>query len=117
LAEDEFTLTNTSGLNYKHITIVNDDSSIINKCVTSLTDAARVVIYNCNMFIVQATHPSTQTCKKFYKIGQYYIHMTNVNDNSSIVNKCVTSLTDAARVVIYDCNMLIIQDTPYNLDV
>jgi hypothetical protein len=35
--------------------IVNDDSSIINKLETSLTDDARVVIYNHHMFIVQAT--------------------------------------------------------------
>jgi hypothetical protein len=35
--------------------IVNDDSSIINKFEASLTDDARVVIYDCQMFIVQAT--------------------------------------------------------------
>jgi hypothetical protein len=35
--------------------IVNDDSSIINKLETSLTDDARVIIYDCHMFIVQAT--------------------------------------------------------------
>ncbi len=45
----------TSGLFYKLITIINDDSSIINKLETSLTDDARVVIYDCRMFIVQAT--------------------------------------------------------------
>ncbi len=93
------------------MTIVNGDSSIVNKCVTSLTDAARVIIYNCIMFIIQATHPTTETCKKFYKIVQYYKHMTIVNDNSSIVNKCVASLTDDARVIIYNCNTLIIQAT------
>ncbi len=43
------------GLYYKHITIVNDNSSAINKLEASLTDDARVVIYDCNMFIVQAT--------------------------------------------------------------
>jgi hypothetical protein len=35
--------------------IVNDDSMVINKLETSITDDARVVIYNCHMFIVQAT--------------------------------------------------------------
>ncbi len=35
--------------------IVNDDSSDINKFGASVTDDAWVVIYNCNMFIVQAT--------------------------------------------------------------
>jgi hypothetical protein len=46
---------NTSGQYYKPITIINDDSSIINKLETSLIDDARVVIYDRNMFIVQAT--------------------------------------------------------------
>jgi hypothetical protein len=44
-----------SGLYYKHITVVNYDSSIVNKCVASLSDNARVVIYDRHMFIVQAT--------------------------------------------------------------
>jgi len=35
-----------SGLYYKHITIVNDDSRVINKLETSLTDDARVIIYD-----------------------------------------------------------------------
>ncbi len=35
--------------------IMNDDSSIVNKLGASLTDDARVVIYDCHMFIVQAT--------------------------------------------------------------
>ncbi len=44
-----------SGLYYKHMTIVNDNSSIVNKLEASLTDNARVVIYDHDMFIVQAT--------------------------------------------------------------
>ena len=44
-----------NGLYYKPITIINGDSSIVNKLETSLTDNARVVIYNRRMFIVQAT--------------------------------------------------------------
>jgi hypothetical protein len=47
--------TGISGLYYKHIMIVNDDTSVINKFEASLIDDARVVIYNCYMFIVQAT--------------------------------------------------------------
>ncbi len=39
---------------YKHITIVNDDTNIINKFEASLTEDTRVVIYNRHMFIVQA---------------------------------------------------------------
>jgi hypothetical protein len=37
------------------MTIVNDDSRVINKHEASLTDNARVVIYDGQMFIVQAT--------------------------------------------------------------
>ncbi len=42
---------------YKHITIVSDDSSTVNEFETSLTDDARVVIYNHYMFIVEAIGP------------------------------------------------------------
>jgi len=38
--------------------IVNDDSSIINKLETSLTDDTRVVIYDRHMLIVQVTDVS-----------------------------------------------------------
>jgi hypothetical protein len=46
---------NNSGLYYKPMTIINDDSRVINKLEASLTDDARVIIYDCHMFIVQAT--------------------------------------------------------------
>jgi hypothetical protein len=42
---------------YKDITIVNDNSSIVNKFEASLTYAYRVIIYNHHMIIVQATGP------------------------------------------------------------
>ncbi len=38
--------------------IVNDDSRVINKLEASLTDDARVIIYDRHMFIVQATLPN-----------------------------------------------------------
>jgi hypothetical protein len=44
-----------SGLYYKPIRIVNDDSCIVNELESSLTDYARVIIYNHHMLIVQAT--------------------------------------------------------------
>ncbi len=37
------------------MTIVNDDSRVANKLEASLTDDARVIIYDHHMFIVQAT--------------------------------------------------------------
>jgi hypothetical protein len=41
-----------SGLYYKLFTMVNDDSRIVNKLEHSLTDDARVIIYDRHMFIV-----------------------------------------------------------------
>jgi hypothetical protein len=50
----EFYKIESCGLYYKHITIVIDDSSIVNKFEASLTENARVVFYNHHMFIAQA---------------------------------------------------------------
>ncbi len=35
------------------MTIINDDSRVISKLEASLTDNARVFIYDCHMFILQ----------------------------------------------------------------
>jgi hypothetical protein len=48
-----------TSLYYKHITVMDDDSSIINKFGASLTDDA-IIIYNRNMFTVQATGLNSQ---------------------------------------------------------
>ncbi len=45
------------------MTIINDNSRVINKLEALLTDDARVVIYDCHMFIVQAS--GTYALKKF----------------------------------------------------
>jgi len=37
------------------MTIINDNSRVINELKASLTDDARVIIYDCQMFIAQAT--------------------------------------------------------------
>jgi hypothetical protein len=52
---DDFVARYFCGLYYKPMTIVNDDSRVVNKLEASLTDDARVIIYDCHMFIVQAT--------------------------------------------------------------
>ncbi len=44
-----------TGLYFKPMTIVNDNSRVINKIEASLTDDARFVIYDRQMFIVVAT--------------------------------------------------------------
>ncbi len=46
---------NTIGLYYKHTTIINYASSVVNKLEALLTDYSRVVIDDCHVFIVQAT--------------------------------------------------------------
>ncbi len=43
------------GLYYKHMTIQNDDSSIVSEQSFKLIDDARGVIYDRSMFIIQAT--------------------------------------------------------------
>ncbi len=48
-------MLHSSGLYYKPITSINDGSRVINKLETSLTDNARVIIYDHDMFKVQAT--------------------------------------------------------------
>ncbi len=45
----------TCDLYFKPMMIVNDESRVVNKLEASLTDDTIVVIYDCHMFIVQAT--------------------------------------------------------------
>ena len=45
---------NTSGLYYKHVTIVNCASSFVNKLKASLNYDARVIIYDCHMLMVHS---------------------------------------------------------------
>ncbi len=47
-------MSDTCGLYYKHVMIVNYSSSEVNKLRASLNDDARVVIYDRHMFIEQA---------------------------------------------------------------
>ncbi len=44
-----------SGLYYKHVTIVNDNYSIINKLSFKLIDDPRAIIYDRHTFMIQAT--------------------------------------------------------------
>ncbi len=53
---------NFFGPYYKHMTIINDNSRIINKLGASLADDARVIIHNRRMFIVQATGKCLTPC-------------------------------------------------------
>ncbi len=51
----------SSGLYYKHVTIVNYTSSGVNKLKASLSDDPRVIIYDRHMLIVQASGVFGQT--------------------------------------------------------
>ncbi len=53
-----------SGLFYKPMMIVNNDFRVVSKLEASLTDDARVVIYDRRMFIVQATEACLQVYLK-----------------------------------------------------
>ncbi len=64
----------TSGLNYKHTTIVNYASSVVNKLEAMLTDDAKVIIYNHRVFIVQAT-------KLFFAFSPLLVLVAQFNPN------------------------------------
>jgi hypothetical protein len=61
--------TLVSGLYYKPMTIVNDNSRVVNMLEALLTDDARVVIYECHMFIIQATKLSFEHLRSILLIG------------------------------------------------
>ncbi len=56
----------TSRLYYKPTMIINDDSGVVNKLEASLTDDARVIIYDHHMFIVQATAYYAEQYKDYH---------------------------------------------------
>ena len=53
----------------------------------------------------------SKKCCEISHYGLYNKHILNVNYDSSIINKFGASLTDDARVIIYDCHMFIVQGT------
>ncbi len=57
------------GLYYKPVTIVNDDSGIINKFETSLIDDARVVIYDCHTLATGRMEQQFIKCCNFWSIS------------------------------------------------
>jgi hypothetical protein len=72
--------TENSGLYHKHFTIVIDDSSIVIKFEASLTDDARVVIYDCHMFIVDATGKKLRQCLMMSIIQSCFNLLSDVDD-------------------------------------
>ncbi len=51
---------------YKHVTIVNDDPSVVSNQSFKLIDDPRVVIYDCHRFIIQATGYLKMMHKTYY---------------------------------------------------
>jgi hypothetical protein len=83
------------GLYYKPMTIINDDSRVINKLETSLTDDARVVIYDCHVFIVHATDAD-----RTHKIGCIFsvTHEVKLNrEQKSNVESGIMKLSSRRR--------------------
>jgi hypothetical protein len=62
-----------SGRYYKPMMIVNDSSMVIIKLETSLTNDARVIIYDHHMFIVQATGNSSSLQERVLNIISIFL--------------------------------------------
>jgi hypothetical protein len=65
----------TNGLDYTHITIVNDDTSVVNKFEASLTDDARVIIYDRHMLIVQTKSEEDYSRSPFLWLAPGFVHL------------------------------------------
>jgi hypothetical protein len=63
--------------------IVNEDSRVINQLETSLTDDARVIIYDHHMFIVQPPGLIIRYQTWLAKIKKLSLIVRNVGDNES----------------------------------
>jgi hypothetical protein len=78
-----------SDLYYKHVTIVNDASSNVNKLKASLNDTARGIIYERHMFIVKATDISIPMCSTHAGSCLHILHQTkmDVSDLKNIIQQ------------------------------
>jgi hypothetical protein len=68
----------TVALHYKLMRIINDNSWVVNKLEASLIDNARVVIYDCHMYIVQVS--GCQNFNLYLKAVHFF--NTSVNQTS-----------------------------------
>ena len=75
----------TCGLFYKDITITHDDSSNVNKFGASLTDAARVIMYDRHMFIVQATALMKRDDNRVTAIQQWNVTLCDAADSNILL--------------------------------
>ncbi len=90
IAHNKSWVEKSCGLYYKPIMTVNDDSTVINKLETSLTDDPRVVFYDGHMFIVLANdHLIWQSCPK-----------KSVENTSLVARGVITSIV-STKVIHY----------------
>jgi hypothetical protein len=75
-----------SGLYYKHITIVSDDSSIVNKWRVFCSDNIRVIIYDCNVFKIQATGVPDLALHTNIGLGWNGVQGTNIISFRTFIN-------------------------------
>jgi hypothetical protein len=87
-------------LYHKPMTIINDDSRVFTKLQTSLTDDARVVIYNRHMFIVLATGEHKNLHETAYLIlsAVFKIRHLWVLDTVTFLNGCLLHAVLLAQV-------------------
>jgi hypothetical protein len=64
----------SSGLEYKHVMIINDDSSIVIKFSFKLIDATRGILYDRHMFIVQATEQTGLNAATLLTTNKHRFH-------------------------------------------
>ncbi len=102
----------SSGLYYKHLTIVNYASSSVNKLRASLNHDATVVIHDRHMFKVQATGKgalSTKGSPKMLQSLKRYGSTTKDNDHKKFLSLFVnTDQMYSGREVKEDSNLKII---------
>ncbi len=78
-----------SALYFKHVMIVNDDSSVISNWSFKPIDDTKFIIYNHNMFIIQTR-------------SLYYKNIMIVNDTSGVVRMTPQlGMSDDSRCVIH----------------
>jgi hypothetical protein len=87
------------GLYYKPMTFVNDDSRFVNKLEASLTDNARVIIYNCHMFIVQATGRIMHWVSVFSRIIQWVPVSGRIMQVVSVSGRIIQRVSISGRII------------------
>jgi hypothetical protein len=84
------------------MTIINDDSRVVNKLEASVTDDDRVIIYNRYMFIVQATGLTA-----LLDCLLCFVPATIAYFQSGFLQRPLTQLTLATRLLVCAINQCV----------